>query len=98
LYTGDLESCVDILTANRNPTKGTNVFCSHLIQNEVTLTRTSIVMQFKSQMAFTNLEKTYMVLIYDEACGHSELARQIYGERFLQKILPNARTKTIVYT
>jgi rRNA maturation protein Rpf1 len=75
LYTGDLESCVDILTANRNPTKGTNVFCSHLIQNEVTLTRTSIVMQFKSQMAFTNLEETDMVLIYGEVRGHSELAQ-----------------------
>jgi hypothetical protein len=31
-------------------------------------------------------------LIYGEARGHSELARQIYGERFLQKILPKART------
>jgi hypothetical protein len=35
-------------------------------------------------MAFTNL----VVLIYGEARGHSELARQIYGE----SILPNART------
>jgi hypothetical protein len=43
-------------------------------------------------MAFTNLEKTDMVLIYGEARGHSELARQIYGERFPQRILPNART------
>jgi hypothetical protein len=42
--------------------------------------------------AFTNLEKTDMVLIYSEAPGHSELARQIYGERFPQRILPNART------
>jgi hypothetical protein len=33
-----------------------------------------------------------MVLIYGEARGHSELTRQIYGERFLQGILPNART------
>jgi hypothetical protein len=43
-------------------------------------------------MAFTNLEKTDMVLIYGVARGHSELARQIYGERFPQRILPNART------
>jgi hypothetical protein len=33
-----------------------------------------------------------MVLIYGEACEHLELARQIYGERFPQRILPNART------
>jgi hypothetical protein len=33
-----------------------------------------------------------LVLIYCEACGHSELARQIYGEKFLQRILTNART------
>jgi hypothetical protein len=33
-----------------------------------------------------------MVLIYGEARGHSKLARQIYGERFPQRILPNART------
>jgi hypothetical protein len=39
-------------------------------------------------MAFTNLEKTDMVLIYGEARGYLEVARQIYGERFL----PNART------
>jgi hypothetical protein len=31
-------------------------------------------------------------LIYGEACEHLELARQIYGERFPQRILPNART------
>jgi hypothetical protein len=43
-------------------------------------------------MAFTNLEKTDMVLIYGKAQGHSELARRIYGERFPQRILPNART------
>jgi hypothetical protein len=43
-------------------------------------------------MAFTNLEKTDMVLIYNEARGHSELARQIYGERFPQRTLLNART------
>jgi hypothetical protein len=42
-------------------------------------------------MSITNLEKTEMVLIYGEARGHSELARQIYGERFPQRILPNAR-------
>jgi hypothetical protein len=40
-------------------------------------------------MAFTNLEKTDMVLIYGEARGHSKLARQMYGERFS---LSNART------
>jgi hypothetical protein len=33
-----------------------------------------------------------MVFIYSKACGHSELARQIYGERLPQRILPNART------
>jgi hypothetical protein len=33
-----------------------------------------------------------MVLIYREARGHSDLARQIYGETFPQRILPNART------
>jgi hypothetical protein len=33
-------------------------------------------------MAFTNLEK--MVLIYGEARGNSDLARQIYRERFHQ--------------
>jgi hypothetical protein len=33
-----------------------------------------------------------MVLIYFEARGHSDLARQIYGQRFPQRILPNART------
>jgi hypothetical protein len=43
-------------------------------------------------MAFTNLEITDMVLIYGEARGHLELARQIYCERFPQRILPNART------
>jgi hypothetical protein len=43
-------------------------------------------------MAFTNLEKTDMVSIYGEARGHSEPARQIYGERFPERILPNART------
>jgi hypothetical protein len=43
-------------------------------------------------MAFTNLEKTDMVLIYGEVRGHSELTPQIYGERFPQKILPNALT------
>jgi hypothetical protein len=39
-------------------------------------------------MAFTNLEKTDIVLIY----GHSNLAQQIYGETFPQRILPNSRT------
>jgi hypothetical protein len=48
--------------------------------------------KIKSQIAFTNLEKNDMVLIYGEARGHSKLARQIYGERFPQRILPNART------
>jgi hypothetical protein len=43
-------------------------------------------------MTFTNLEKSDMVWIYDEARGHSELAQQIYRERFPQKILLNART------
>jgi hypothetical protein len=43
-------------------------------------------------MAFTNLEKTDMVLIYGEARGHSKLARQMYCERFSHRILPNART------
>jgi hypothetical protein len=43
-------------------------------------------------MAFTSLEKTDKVFIYGEACGHSELAWQTYGERFRQRILPNART------
>jgi hypothetical protein len=46
----------------------------------------------KSQMAVINLEKTDVALIYYEARGHSELTRQIYGERFPQRILPNART------
>jgi hypothetical protein len=31
-------------------------------------------------------------LIYGDARGYSELARQIYGERLLQRILPNAPT------
>jgi hypothetical protein len=48
--------------------------------------------QFKSQMVFTNLEKTDMVLIYGEAREYSELTPQIYGERFPQRTLPNART------
>jgi hypothetical protein len=44
-------------------------------------------------MAFTNLEKTdIMVLIYGETREHSEPAQEIYGERFLQRIRPNART------
>jgi hypothetical protein len=33
-----------------------------------------------------------MVLMYGEARGHSELAEQSYGERFPQKVLPNAQT------
>jgi hypothetical protein len=33
-----------------------------------------------------------MVLILDEAGGHSERARQIYGKRFPQRKFPNART------
>jgi hypothetical protein len=32
-----------------------------------------------------------MVLIYGEALGRSELARQIYHERFPQRILPNTQ-------
>jgi hypothetical protein len=44
-------------------------------------------------MSFTNLEKTDMVLIYDgEARQHSKLARQIYGKKLSQRILPNGRT------
>jgi hypothetical protein len=43
-------------------------------------------------MAFTNLEKTDMVLTYGEAREHSKLARQIYVERFPKRIFPNART------
>jgi hypothetical protein len=31
-------------------------------------------------------------LIYGEAHEHSELTRQIYGEKLPQRILPNART------
>jgi hypothetical protein len=42
-------------------------------------------------MPFTNLEKTDMVLINGKARGHSELARQIHGKMFPQRILPNAR-------
>jgi hypothetical protein len=41
-------------------------------------------------MALTNLKKTDKVLIYGAARGHSEPALQIYGERFSQRILPNA--------
>jgi hypothetical protein len=41
-------------------------------------------------MIFTKLEKTDMVLIYGELRGHS--AQQIYGEKFPQRIYPNART------
>jgi hypothetical protein len=41
-------------------------------------------------MAFTNLEKTDMIVIYSEVPGHSELAWQSSGERFPQRILPNA--------
>jgi hypothetical protein len=33
-----------------------------------------------------------MVLIYGEARGQSELARQISGKRFPQRTLPNVRT------
>jgi hypothetical protein len=43
-------------------------------------------------MAFTNPEENDVVLIYGEPCGHSELMRQIHGERFPQMILPNARS------
>jgi hypothetical protein len=43
-------------------------------------------------MASTNLEKTDMVLIYGEVCCHSELPRQIYNEKFPQRILSSART------
>jgi hypothetical protein len=57
------------------------LLCCNLIQNYVTLTRTSILAS--SQMAFTNLEKIDMVLMYGEARGHSELARQIYSERWV---------------
>jgi hypothetical protein len=32
---------------------------------------------------FTTLEKTDLVLIYGEVRGYSEVARQIYGERYL---------------
>jgi hypothetical protein len=42
-------------------------------------------------MGFTNQEKTDMVLIYGETRGHSKLVRQIYGERFPQRILRNPR-------
>jgi hypothetical protein len=42
-------------------------------------------------MGFTNQEKTDMVLIYGETRGHSKLVRQIYGERFPQRILLNPR-------
>jgi hypothetical protein len=41
-------------------------------------------------MAFINLEKTEVVLIYGEARGHSELARQIFNEKLPQRILPSA--------
>jgi hypothetical protein len=40
-------------------------------------------------MAVINLEKTDVALIYYEARGHSELTRQIYGERFPQRIQRN---------
>jgi hypothetical protein len=33
-----------------------------------------------------------MILIYDEARGRSELALEIYGERFPQRIVSNTRT------
>jgi hypothetical protein len=39
-------------------------------------------------MAFTNLEKTDMVLIYGETRGNSELARQITVEGFLERYFP----------
>jgi hypothetical protein len=48
-------------------------------------------------MAFVNLEKADMVLVYDETRGHSELTRQIYGERFPQRKLPNARTLCSIF-
>jgi hypothetical protein len=37
-----------------------------------------------------------MVLIYGEVRGRSKLARRIYGERFPERILPNARTSVNV--
>jgi hypothetical protein len=39
-------------------------------------------------MAFTNLDKTDMILICGEAREHSELARQIYGEGLLKGYFP----------
>jgi hypothetical protein len=44
-------------------------------------------------MSFTNpiWRKPILFLIYGEARGHTELARQIYGKRLPQRILPNAR-------
>jgi hypothetical protein len=38
--------------------------------------------EFYEKMAFTNLAKTDVILIYGEARGRSELALEIYGERF----------------
>jgi hypothetical protein len=43
-------------------------------------------------MTFANLEKTDIILIPGETRGHSELARQIYGESVLQRIVSDART------
>jgi hypothetical protein len=48
------------------------------------------VLSFYSK--FTNLVKTDMSLINGENRVHSDLARQIYIEKFRQMILPNART------
>jgi hypothetical protein len=43
-------------------------------------------------MAFTNPEKIDKVLIYGKARGQSELGKQIYAERFPQRIFLNAQT------
>jgi hypothetical protein len=53
-------------------------------QIQITFIRTSVLIPIQITNGFTNLEKADMVLIYGEACGHSDLARQIYGERVLQ--------------
>jgi hypothetical protein len=59
---------------------------------QVTFVRTSVLIPIQITNGFTNQEKAEMVLIYGKARGHSDLTRQIYGKRFPQRILPNARS------
>jgi hypothetical protein len=103
---GDFEGCADIWTYDRTPQKVTiesimpyvDIFREKGAQSfpkTITLDfdkNINLNVNLNHKCLSPTWRKSIWFLICGEARGHSKLARQIYGERLLQRIFPNGLT------